>query len=301
MSRLQFGVTTLDTLVDSDAVNLTRLEGSVTVWDSMSGGTQITDLLDDQESAVTEINIPDSGIIPVFFGPDDSTTDVLWIEHTSLTDRVAASPLRNDSEKDLELLNVEADIGSVDDMLLLDDRADAVDADFTVATSDISDLDTRATSAQGTLDVEEPKYRAGEIIFYGRQTVAQTLADSTTTAIDLDTIDINKASWSGASPSQVTLTEAGKYILYGSVSYSGNSSGTFRNALFHKDTVAVDGSMGREIEGVGGIIVSTGPTYAESDGTNVFELMARHNVGGNLDTFPSGSYEIAFLVKYVGP
>lgn len=71
MARANFGGGASDFLFSQTAGNLVRLgSGTLTLWDSESGGTRYTDLVVGGSSA-SEITVGSDGQIPTFQGPDE--------------------------------------------------------------------------------------------------------------------------------------------------------------------------------------------------------------------------------------
>lgn len=69
-----------DFLVGIDAVGaggeevlVPAASATVTIWDAGTGGSQITDLLDDAGAVITQVTADDEGALPRFYAPDSYT------------------------------------------------------------------------------------------------------------------------------------------------------------------------------------------------------------------------------------
>lgn len=92
MARRRFGGAAADwTFVTATADGVSGLAQlapgvEVTFWNSETGGSQYTDLLDIDENPVTSVVSSDGGdgrapgTIPPFFGPDDDATTYMWAD-----------------------------------------------------------------------------------------------------------------------------------------------------------------------------------------------------------------------------
>lgn len=75
MARHTFGMTTADWLVTNDPItgDADSVPGAVVqMWTALTGGTQITDLLNSASTPETTVTSDSNGFLPTFFGPDTS-------------------------------------------------------------------------------------------------------------------------------------------------------------------------------------------------------------------------------------
>jgi hypothetical protein len=97
MARVLYGNTPADFTLGPSGRIIPNV--SLTVWTAVSGGTQVTDLLDYANAPVSSVTSDDSGLVR-FYGPD-GTDSTLWIQSGSGT-RLAVRPV-NLPRPDLEV------------------------------------------------------------------------------------------------------------------------------------------------------------------------------------------------------
>lgn len=140
-------------------------------------------------------------------------------------------------------------------------------------------------------------YLNNSFYFYARQTVAQTLADSTFTGITFSTEDFDTDSGHSTSSntSRFVCQTAGVYLLAGCVSYTGSTTNQ-RYARFALNGTAVNGSATRLTGSANSCAVPARTVILTLAVSDYVELQGHQNTGGNLDTLVTSDLQSSFLV-----
>jgi hypothetical protein len=125
-------------------------------------------------------------------------------------------------------------------------------------------------------------------VFEGRQTVAQSLANNTNTAITLDTEDVDSDNGHSTSTntSRYTAATAGRFEVQGKVGFASNATGT-RVAWCAKNGTAINGSGVQMSPAAGGavsLMATPRMTVFLNGSTDYVETLALQTSGGALNT-----------------
>lgn len=145
----------------------------------------------------------------------------------------------------------------------------------------------------------------GAVVFRAyRNTTAQTITngtESTANALSWDSIGIDDlAGWSAGTPTRWTVPMTGWYTLAGSVAFSGDSTGSTRDALWFVNGAIVTADRARSAPSAASHTVEarTLPQFLAAG--QYVELVAAHNATGSINT-ATGTLASYMSVTYSRP
>lgn len=141
-------------------------------------------------------------------------------------------------------------------------------------------------------------------VFEGRQTVAQSLGNNATTAITLDTedIDTDNGHSTATNTSRYTAATSGRYQLSGGISFTANATGVRTVALLLNGTVINGSDVFALGTATDDMRLPARTLTAFMNGTTDFvEIGGFQNSGAGLNTVVAvGSKHPRFSVRWVG-
>lgn len=139
-------------------------------------------------------------------------------------------------------------------------------------------------------------------LFYARQTVTQSLTDSTYGAITYTTEDIDTDSGhdTGSNTSRYTCQTAGKYLFVGRVIFGANATG-IRGSAFALNGTRINGSgsLGPSAGAAFGT-TSTTFTIVALSVSDYVELQGYQSSGGSLSTLSSSEFQSSMFGMWLG-
>ena len=137
-----------------------------------------------------------------------------------------------------------------------------------------------------------------------RQTVAQSLPNNTSTAIDFDVADIDTAGgWNAALPSRYTSMMPGRsvYQCSGGIGFAGNAAGV-RTVQFRVNAGADMAGTGVSAPGTAAVTqrMASRTSHVILDEGSFVQITGFQNTGGALNTVVTGVEQSTLEVRYVG-
>lgn len=140
-------------------------------------------------------------------------------------------------------------------------------------------------------------------VFEGRQTVSQSIPNTTSTpvAIDVEDVDTDGGHSISTNTSRYTPATAGRFQLSGGISYAANATGA-RIAELWKNGAPINGSSAiyTWLAGITTRCPTRTMTAYANGASDYFELYAYQSSGGALSTSIIPSEQSTFSVRMVG-
>ncbi len=137
-------------------------------------------------------------------------------------------------------------------------------------------------------------------VFEGRQTVAQSIPNSTVTAITLDTesVDTDNGHSTSTNTSRYTPQTAGRFQISGGVTYASNSTGNREADLYQNGGSITNGVNNTNAVSTNVTRLATRTLTITCNGTTDYlEVYGFQTSGGALNTFAGESF---MSVRFVG-
>lgn len=141
-------------------------------------------------------------------------------------------------------------------------------------------------------------------LFEGRQTVAQSVANSAVAGITLDVedVDTDNGHSTSSNTSRYTAQTTGRYQVGGAVGFVSGTAAGIRQCLLDVNGTITGGSASIVQGTIANAIVvplRTRTVFLNS-GTDYVELLGFQSSGGALNTDVSGDHQSGMLVRWVG-
>jgi PAB1-binding protein PBP1 len=140
-------------------------------------------------------------------------------------------------------------------------------------------------------------------VFEGRQTVAQSIPNSTSTAVLYDTedIDTDNGHSTSVNTSQYKPVTAGRFQVSGKIGLN-SGAGAQRGAQIFKNASGVNGgdTLVAPVSGASIRIPTPTMTMIANGSTDFFEIYIFQDSGGAINTIVSGTTQSTFSVRMVG-
>lgn len=242
MPRMRFGAGLNDWVYHIvDDVNVELLPGTdVTFWSDRFTGTQYSIRVFDPDTETfidaNSAEVDEKGRIPLIEGPDFSTTvSSMWAEAGAgprfLIVSYEVQGSVQERLSDIEAVVVELDPSALDTQLT------GLESDQSTLTTDLNTavtaINTEQTRANTILDTPRPNH----LVFAARREATQSIATSTLTQLQWDTIIKNDNAWNGLNPADIVIPYTGVYEIRFFFAFSSDSSGSFRTGYLTVDGV----------------------------------------------------------------